>query len=442
MSIHSHHPLHRTLQLLLALATALALVVGAAAEGVTDDDDDDDAGTGEVVVKLAPGVRIGAVNAAYGTRTVDTLLSSRDIHLLAPTGADRPEDLVEALEDDRRVRWAEENLVGAAPENAGHFYAFRGHFYAFRGEAVGGANRTTMAEQPGVGLIGLDAVRDRATGTGTTVAVLDTGVHRAHPALAGVDVAAGYDLVDDDGNPADDGDGVDGDDDGQVDEAVGHGTAVAAMASLAAPDARILPLRVLDSDGLGDAFLVAEAIRMSLERGADVINLSFSTGAQVESELLEDLIEEAEESGVVVVAAAGNGGDGALQFPAAAEDVVAVTAAGRDGALADFATRGAWVDVAAPGSGIVASRHPGGGYATWSGSSFAAPFVAGQAALLAEERPGLSASDTVAVIRGSASPLPGIGGGLVDVPASLDASATGGDGGDGDDDDDDDGDDD
>ena len=94
------------------------------------------------------------------------------------------------------------------------------------------------------------------------VAVIDTGVQSDHPELAGK-MTAGYDFVDMDGTPGDVGDGRDNDSDGEADEMVGHGTHVAGIVALAAPDARIMPIRALDTEGRGTTFGIARAIRFA-----------------------------------------------------------------------------------------------------------------------------------------------------------------------------------
>jgi thermitase len=176
--------------------------------------------------------------------------------------------------------------------------------------------------------------------------------------------------------------GCDSDSDGTVDSAVGHGTFVAGMVSLVAPAARILPLRVLDGDGHGTVFAVSQAILDAVAAGADVINLSFGTDKDAESKVVTEALRTAREKGVVVVAAAGNQGSKREHFPASKKDVWSVGAldSGNEH-LAAFSNRGGWVDLATSGENVLGPV-PGNAYARWSGTSVAAPLVAGQAALL------------------------------------------------------------
>ena len=203
----------------------------------------------------------------------------------------------------------------------------------------------------------------------------------------------GYDMVDDDADPSDETDGIDDDGDGAIDEAYGHGTFVAGVVAQIAPDAQIIPVRVLNADGVGDLHSVIEGIEFAIAADVDVINLSFSLVEKSESKVLKDVFKRAQEAGISIVAAAGNQGNDKKHYPAAEGDIVSVGALGSDGAqLAGFSGRGNWVDVAAPGEDIV-SGLPGGEYATWAGTSMAAPVVSAQLALMVQLQPDAKPKD-------------------------------------------------
>ena len=396
--------------LIVILALALSMLPGSLAAA------DDDAVSDEVVVKVAPGHTVAGINATYGSTTLRPLLGSRAIYLLRLAPASDPDQVLEAMEADRRLVYAEPNLISDVFEANPH------KSYSLSTPLWLGTEPQPYDYQYAASMLELSAAHRISSGAGTVVALLDSGVQSAHPQLRTRIAAGGYDFVEDDANPADVGNGFDDDADGAVDEAVGHGTHVAGIVRLVAPAAKIMPLRVLDSDGRGNAFLAAEAFLHAAEQGADVINASF--GVSNESELMEDVVEDVtEDHGVVVVGAAGNAGSTAKQYPAAGEDVLAVGSVGPTGTRSVFTNHGPWVPVFAPGEKIV-STFPANGYAAWSGTSMAAPFVAGQAALLRGLDSRLTVEQMSARIVTTAKPLVGgpTGAAVIDIPASLNAS--------------------
>lgn len=211
-------------------------------------------------------------------------------------------------------------------------------------------------------------------GTGlvpATIAIVDTGIDRAQPDLAG-SLVGGIDLVHQDGDPQDDN---------------GHGTHCAGIAAAAAgngfgmagvaPGAPLMPVKVLDAQGEGYSSTVAQGIAWAVDHGASVIALSLGLGAR--SEVLADALRYAEARGAVVVAAAGNEGLSSPTYPAAYETVLAVGATDSLDRRCWFSNHGAWVALAAPGDEIW-STLPGGAFGPMSGTSMAAPHAAGVAA--------------------------------------------------------------
>lgn len=396
------------------------------------DDDGDDAGSedyvsDEVVVKLNPdlatggGASIADINAAYGTTTLETVLSSKGIYLLKLPAAREPEEISESMESDTRLLYAEPNYFLEPPEG-GRRHRWRGGLLDYAYSVVDYAADT----------LGLSGSRDGNRGDGTVVAVLDTGVQLNHRELRGSFTSARYDFVNDTRDFSDAPNSRDDDGDGHVDEMVGHGTHVAGIVNEVAPEARIMPLRVLDSDGIGNAFVIAEAVSYAADNGADVVNLSLSSPQQ--SEILADTIEDvAEERGVAVVAAAGNDGATTLEYPAANEEAIAVTSVGSTEQKSDFANYGLWVDVAAPGEDIE-STVPINDYALSSGTSMATPFIAGQAALILSEDSSLDTECVETLIKDTARSLDAsnpsyagmLGAGHADIGASIDRIQAGG----------------
>jgi thermitase len=349
---------------------------------------------GQVVVKLAPlsGNDLLGINKSYGTSTLASLPNHSDIFLLqAPLGVD-VEQLVQVMLNDVRLLYAELNYINESPEDGS-----TDRIYGW-----GGTDGSTMGNQDSAKTVQLGAAHDLSRGEGTLVAILDTGVQPNHPALSNSLEVLGYDFVDNDPVPTDEANGLDDDGDGRVDELYGHGTHVAGIVHLVAPAARILPLRVLNSDGRGNNFRTASAIVYAAHRGADAINLSLGTPYQ--SALLRDAVNDAARLGVVVVAAAGNLNTDAQQYPAAESCAIAVTSVNTHDKKSSFANYGNWIGVAAPGENIY-STFPVDGYAWWSGTSMATPFVAGQLALLRGAESQLTLDEAGLLIGGTADPL-------------------------------------
>lgn len=262
-------------------------------------------------------------------------------------------------------------------------------------------------------------------GAGVTVAVIDTGVDPEHPALRDA-LLPGYDyLIGQSGAASEwnsleqsvqaileenlrafaaqsvqailEGDGdlmvvgpalgvvldpamtvsLEGED---LDSYFGHGTMVAGIIRLAAPEASIMPLRVFNGSGSAHLYDIVDAIYYAVDHGADVINMSFSMAEP--SKELKRALKYARQHGVVTVAAAGNEGDQATVYPAAFGRSVGVASTSETDQLSEFSNYGtSLVKLAAPGEGII-SAFPGDHYAAGWGTSFATPLVTGTVALL------------------------------------------------------------
>ncbi len=229
--------------------------------------------------------------------------------------------------------------------------------------------------------IGLEAAQGKAPhlGAGVTVAVIDTGLDLNHAAFAKSLVAAKdmYDFYNDDPTPQDEG--------GSTGTGTGHGTAVAGIVLEVAPRAKIMPLRALGPDGGGDVLSVARAVDWATAHGASVINLSL--GSAERSDAIQDAVTRAAHAGVLVVIAAGNDNRKGLNYPAAearsgVDSVreVSVGSVGGSDVKSSFSNYGPNLEVTAPGENIFAP-YPGNMMASWSGTSMAAPIVAGVLAL-------------------------------------------------------------
>ena len=403
---------------------------------------------GEVIVGLHDGASAttrAAVERRAGVDIGPALTPRGGVRLARVAPGGTVAAALTRLAADPAVRWAEPNRVH-------HALALPGDplFGAQWGLLNTGQDVLGFAGAPGAD-IGATAAWDVTTGSDRVrVAVVDGGVDHTsadlspnigvvNPGESGggresngvdddgnglVDDWRGWDFVDDDGDPMDE-------------SAVRHGTTVAGIIGARGGDgtgiagvswtSRIIPVRGLDASGAGTTADLAAAITYASSMGARVLNASFG-GPR--SDAIAEAIAAAPQ--MLVVAAAGNGGDGGIGedneaagrvYPCSLplENVVCVAATGQSDELAGFSNVGRTrVDLGAPGVRILSPPRPGSPVTGPSGTSFAAPHVAGVAALVLAREPSASTRQIRRAVLEGAEPLPSLDG-AVATGARLDA---------------------
>lgn len=406
-----------------------------------------------VIIKLRPGLgqaAMASVLAGLGLSADRTLPLTGAVLATVPRGADAAA-VAGALRKDSRVAYAvpdawRSTLGGPAPD-------------PLLGQQWGMDNVGQAVDGQAGGLRGIDVHAQDAwqiAGKGSArviVAVLDDGVDTAHADLRGSIWTNAKEIP---------GNGIDDDHNGCVDDVHGcnvltgtgavylpgdggeHGTHVAGIIAATAdngiggagvaPGVTILPVKFLGASGGYDSDAIA-AIGYAQRMGARIVNASWGASAALDSQAADPALRDAiASSGMLFVAAAGNDGvsdDNPAQasYPAAFSlpNLISVAAVDRTGQLAPYSNYGvASVDLAAPGDQILSTVPPAGanGYGYLSGTSMAAPFVTGTAALVLSEHPTDTPEQVKQVVLASVDPLPGLTayvrtGGIVDAAAAV-----------------------
>jgi len=361
---------------------------------------------GEIVVvfRSTDPVTIGAQFAAdHGASVTDYFRMARlgaHVFLLGVAGAQQYEAVLADMAADPRPLWVQRNLEFLGAEST---------------------LQSTGAGSPGtqyaLDRLHIGSVQALTLGAGVKVAMVDSGVNPTHPALAGVRLSV-IDVIKNNTRPTPE----------------AHGTAIAGIIAGrngldgVAPDAELLAIRAFhQSSGSGAAarsssYYVSKGVSRAVDEAVRVINLSL-TGPQ--DKLVTQTVEQALLARIVVVAAAGNAGPKAPPaYPAAQAGVIAVTATDGKDRLYKHANRGSYVTLAAPGVDILVAD-PGGGYDYMSGTSMAAAYVSGFAALMISRDADLTPSKVRKVMEATATDLgppnrdPQFGAGRVDADAAF-----------------------
>jgi subtilisin family serine protease len=389
----------------LVLAAALLWVGPAAASEHGEDDRIEN----QIVVELEPGISIDTIIERYGVTTLESIPQWNIWRLLTPDGEVDP--ILDLMKHDEEIARAEPHRNLETPEGTKRSMsdldlAITAHMFH---------------NQIALETVNVAQAHDSYTGHRVRIAILDTGISIDHPEIAEQIVELGTDFAGGNGTGVAQANGIDDDGDGLIDESADHGTFVAGIISLVAPEAQLIPVRVLEADGKGTSFAVAKGILYAIGSGADVINLSLAMAH--DSRVVERAIEDAKDAGIVVVAASGNRDVEVVDFPANLGETVAVAAVDAGKVRVQFSSYGPEIDVSAQGNELV-STLTGDGFAHWEGTSFAAPFVTGAVALLLQKYPGLALDEIRQLLQQTAQPdnngpeLDGLmGAGVVDVEA-------------------------
>ncbi len=200
----------------------------------------------------------------------------------------------------------------------------------------------------------------------------------------------------------------------------GHGTMTAGLVHLAAPTARILPLKAFSANGAGYLSNIIAALYYATANNANIVNMSFDIPTQ--SSALNAAVSYANQQGLILVAAAGNESTSSPVYPAACnQNVMGIASTTDYDTLSSFSNYGeidVWI--AAPGEYVI-STYPGGTYAASSGTSFSSPLVAGSADLLMSAQPGLNQANAASALAHAVKLTPSLNNGRLDVYQALSA---------------------
>lgn len=275
--------------------------------------------------------------------------------------ADVPESVSEKLKKNPKIKYVEEDA---------------------QIQIAGKASQSQQPQPPqqitwGIARVKAPEAWNNSTGKNVKIAILDTGISSTHPDLT---VSGGINLVGKSKN-------------NKWSDDNGHGTHVAGIIAArnnsigvvgVAPDAELYAVKVLDAYGSGYISDVIEGIDWAVQNNMNVVSMSLGTATY--SQALNDTTANAYKAGILLVAAAGNSGDGNLStddvlYPAKFDSVIAISAIDYNNIAPIWSADGAEVELAAPGVDVY-STWLDGGYATKSGTSMAAPFVSGVVALI------------------------------------------------------------
>lgn len=363
---------------------------------------------GQIMVKFRDNGAAAGVLRQHGLADGPGIGSTGARLINVPAGKEL--QLSEVLSRNPAIEYAEPDQI-VTPASADEYFPRQ---YALQNDDQGFTNTDgSISIAPGKADADVDAVEawTATTGSGIKVAVLDSGVANDNDDIT-PKVVARKNFTN----------GETGDDN------YGHGTHVAGIVAATAentigvagvcPGCTILDGKVLNDSGIGSSSSLANSINWAVSNGAKVINMSLAVRA---SRTLETAVNNAWSKGVVLVAAAGNGGNQTKMYPAGYTNVIAVAATDNHDLKASFSTYGAnWVDIAAPGVNVYSTfpnhtfvlgtqNKRAMGYDVGNGTSMSSPIVAATAALAWSTNPGATSSAIRTKIESTADKIDGTG---------------------------------
>jgi subtilisin family serine protease len=419
------------------------------------------------ILRPASGGNVNDVAGRHGLTVVAALDSTSTVYSVVASDMITPVSVIDDCSGDADITHIEQDQATVLPERASSALLnqsttaildqIRSHtLTTWFGQQV----PQFYSTQPAASLIHLTNAQNDfgASGVGTVVAIIDTGIDPNHPLLSG-SVVSGYDFTRNvagipnelaDVSPAIAGvltqsttaildqrnlailnqsttaildqsttAILDQSTTAILDhlpEAFGHGTMVAGVIHLAAPKAELMPLKAFAANGTGQLSDILRAIYFAIDHGASVINMSFSLDSS--SDELVKAIGLAQNKNVIAVASTGNTGLGTVNFPAALQKVIGVASVDNAGNRSAFSSFGTGTWIAAPGEEVI-TAYPGGHYAAASGTSFSAPLITGGAALVKQFMPTANYSNVSAGLACNRHPSADMGYGVADLAQTL-----------------------